>query len=59
MAKKTSKNIVEEWAKEILGIAKSAYSTSYASNKNEYIMKIIGSCETIITTLDCCDNENS
>ena len=58
MSKKSSKNIVVEWAKEIMNIAKLAYSDQ-STYKNEYLRQIIGVCETITITLDCCKDSDS
>ena len=58
MSKKSSKNIINEWAKEIMNIAKLAYSAQSAY-KNEYLRQIIGVCETITITLDCCNDSDS
>ena len=58
MSKKSSKNIVVEWAKEIMNIAKLAYSDQ-GTYKNEYLRQIIGVCETITITLDCCNDSDS
>ena len=54
---KNHQNIVVEWAKEIMNIAKLAYSAQCVY-KNEHLREIIGSCKAIITTLDCCDDKD-
>lgn len=57
MSKNYQKNIVVEWVKEIMNIAKLAYSAQ-GVYKNEHLREIIGSCKAIITTLDCCDDRD-
>lgn len=54
---KNHQNIVVEWAKEIMNIAKLAYGAQ-GVYKNEHLREIIGSCKAIITTLDCCDDKD-
>lgn len=58
MGKKHQKNIVAEWAKEIMNIAESAYDASN-TYKDEYLRQIIGSCKAITIALDCCDDKDS
>ena len=58
MSKKSSKNIVVEWAKEIMNIAKLAYDAQ-ETYKNEYLREIIGSCKAITISLDCCKDSDS
>ena len=59
MSKKSSKNIVVEWAKEIMNVAELAYDASDKYYKDEYLRQIIGSCRAIIISLDCCDDKDS
>ena len=58
MSKKSSKNIGNEWAKEIMNIAKLAYDAQ-ETYKNEYLREIIGSCKAITISLDCCKDSDS
>lgn len=55
MSKKSSKNIVVEWTKEIMTIAELAYDAQ-DTYKNEYLRQIIGSCKAITIALNCCDD---
>ena len=58
MSKNYQKNIVVEWVKEIMNVAKVAYDVS-DTHKDECLCQIIGSCKAIIISLDCCDDKDS
>lgn len=57
LGKKTAKNVVEEWVKEVKKNAEIACEYSDKTIKNEYIQRIIGNCNAILATLDCCKDE--
>lgn len=57
MGKKSAKNVVEEWAKGIRKNAGMAYKGNGERIKNEYLQRIMGECDAILATLDCCENE--
>lgn len=54
MGKKSAKNVIEEWAKEVRNNAQIAYEYNDKNAKNEFIQRIIGNCNAILATLDCC-----
>lgn len=59
---KSKKNIVEEWAEQIKGVAAEDYGYGYTSvgvnRKNECFQRIIGNCDAILATLDCVKEGN-
>lgn len=58
MEKKTAKNVVEEWVREIRRNATEAYNwRNVADKRDTHLQRIIGNCDAILATLDCCKDE--
>lgn len=57
MAKKSAKNIVEEWAYGIRRLAVDGYNSNRTNKRCEALQRIIGNCDAILTTLKCCEDD--